>query len=257
VSAGIARRRTPRPRACAAPSSVYDAMMLNVLAAIGALGGLGYWMWSADRRERRRLTSPPRRDIRDVVPGELVRIVGRVEVSAPLEAPLTGRPCAFWRVIIRNGRDEHTLRFRLRERLDPEIAGGPYPPSSATHIADDQRGVEFVIDDGTGRALVSVSNAFAVLSHAHDSRSFDSWDLPPRTVAFLEERNIPMSKWVPLACVEGIAGPGDTIAVIGVATHEPDSGEQGRGYRDASTRVVMRAPTDGKLLVSDERLLVS
>jgi len=64
----------------------------------------GLWWFSADQVARRALAPTPHCSIDEAEEGQVVRIVGRVEPQATLEAPLTGRRCVAWRVKVEEKR---------------------------------------------------------------------------------------------------------------------------------------------------------
>jgi hypothetical protein len=79
------------------------------------------------------------REVRSLVPGEKVKLVGTaVPVGQPLEAPIGGTPCVFYEV---------------------------------TPTADDQVGrrrQDFYLEDATGRVLVEVGSAEVLLANLGD-----------------------------------------------------------------------------------------
>jgi hypothetical protein len=59
------------------------------------------WLSSAERRMRRELARYPLATIADAGEGDQVRLRGRVRLDGPpLAAPLTGRACAAWHVLV-------------------------------------------------------------------------------------------------------------------------------------------------------------
>ena len=79
--------------------------MTGIIAMIVA-GGAGLlllgWVLSGAPTERA-IKKAAKRRVADVREGEEARIVGTVEIEAPIAAPLSGRECAFWTVLIEAG----------------------------------------------------------------------------------------------------------------------------------------------------------
>ena len=73
--------------------------ILLALAVFAVIGFVSWW-FSADEKARRAMRSVPVKAIADALEGEKVRIVGPATVEAPLSAPLSGRACAAWRVVV-------------------------------------------------------------------------------------------------------------------------------------------------------------
>jgi hypothetical protein len=75
---------------------------------------------AAVRREARKLPVTP---FAEIVPGKRVKVRAQIElVGAPLEAPISGRPCAGWRVeLIEETLDEHKPVLQ-----DDALAISPY-----------------------------------------------------------------------------------------------------------------------------------
>lgn len=199
------------------------------------------WYFSADQRTKRKMRSIPRRAIGEVMEGEVARVVGRVRVDAPLTAPLSGRPCAYWRVVVeeKRRRGKHSYWQTL---------------------VDEEEGVDFFLLDDTGKAKVQVSYTTAVL-HG-DSRGGSGFlnEPTPELEAFLSSRGHSTQGWIfnkTIRFREGIAEPDETVAVVGAARWERDPDEAaaaGEGYREAvmPKRLVLSAPSEGPLLLSDE-----
>ncbi len=200
------------------------------------------WYFSADARAKRAMKAIPRRLIGEVMEGERVRIVGRLEVDEPIRSPLSGRPCAHWRVRVqqrvRRGRSN---RWRT--------------------IVDEGEGVDFFLHDPTGKALVRTIHSKAVLDRDESGGSGILNEPSEALQIFLAERGIDSQGWIfnkRIRYHEGVAEPGETVAVVGTGRWERDPDEDaraGQGYREATSpkRLVMSAPADGSpLLLSDE-----
>lgn len=215
-------------------------LVLIGLVLVGVATLLG-WYFSADQRTKRAMRAIPRRAIADVIEGEVARVVGTVRVSSPMTAPLSGRPCAYFRVVVEERRRRGKNSYWHR-------------------VIDEQGGVDFVLEDGGGRALVKVGHAQAVLEGDQSGASGFMNDPSPELVAFLEARGHSAQGWIFNKAIryrEGIAEAGELVAVVGAGRWERDPeapAQAGDGYRDAvmPTRLVLEAPSSGPLLLSDE-----
>jgi len=184
------------------------------LAAIG--GGMA-GVFDHKERIRRILKGARTVAIREVRDGQVAKVSGRVKSSGePLRAPLTGRPCVYWEVEVTQWQGTRALTKRR---------------------VHDQR--DFVVDDGTGRALVVVERV--AVSAKIDVR-WGQHDLADDRLAEL----------LRLLGVDGIAGQvtyseaviavGEEVAASGRGAWEsdPDPGIAA-GYRDRPLRLALRA----------------
>jgi hypothetical protein len=193
----------------------------------------------SDARIRRAIDELPGTRIADVQRGERVRIEGAMHVGrAPLVAPFTGRACAFYRaIVLRRG----------------QITVG------VIELAREELGQDFFVTDASGRARVLGARAYVAVTP--DTRLETGGlldDAGPRLEDFLEKhgttsRGVLLEKR--LLFTEAVLLEGMTVAVIGVARHEPDPDGAGAAfdYRSPPTRVVLRADDDGALLVGGPR----
>ena len=215
------------------------AVIVLAIAVVAMIGFLSWW-FSADERARRAMRSVPHRAIGEVIEGEKVRIVGPAEIEAPLSAPLSGRPCAVWRVVVEE---------RVRSGKS----------SYWRTLVDESEGAEFRILDGTGTAIVSPVHFQAVLDRDMKASSGFLNDAGPELEEFLTARGHSSKGWVfnkTMRFREGVLEPGESVCVMGVGRWEADPEEQAvaDGYRTASQpkRLIVDAPADGPLLLSDQ-----
>jgi hypothetical protein len=202
--------------------------------------------WLAeDQRARRAMKAVPRRRVAEVIEGEKARVVGRVEVERTVTAPLSGRPCAYWRVVVEERRSSGDNHY------------------SWETIIDEHGGVDFFLRDGEDEALVKTSCVQAVLNEDGRFWSGSSDDADPQVEASLEAfvatRFSRLFFMFPkrLRYREGVVEPGELVAAVGVGRWEHTPDEQARagvGYREARLpeRLVLDAPAEGPLLLSDE-----
>lgn len=209
----------------------------TVFAAV-SLGFVGYRLFfSAAARARRTLRSQRSVAIRDAPEGALVKVEGLVKyVGEPMEAPLSGRSCAMWQVLV-------------------EEQGGK---QKGWHkLIDDSECRPFIINDGTGIALVNA--VIPKLALVQDARfqSMTFVDATERLDAFLADHSQLSTGMFGfnrnLRYREGIIEEGERVAVLGACRWEadPDGAARG-GYRDAPRRLVVEDPEDGHLVISDD-----
>ncbi|MFK7985611.1 MAG: hypothetical protein AB8I08_06230 [Sandaracinaceae bacterium] len=201
-----------------------------------------FWYFSADQRAKRAIRAVALSRISEAGDGERVRVVGQIELEAPVTSPLSGRKCAYWRVLVeerRNSGKNNTWRT----------------------LIDEHDGVDFLLRDPTGLAVVEAMHVTAVLEKDGTGGSGFLRDPSPQLEAFLAERGHDTKGWFfnkTIRYYEGVAEPGELIAVVGVAKWERDpdaSTRAGEGYREAHVpkRLRIRAPEDGTaLLLSDQ-----
>lgn len=179
----------------------------------------------------------PRRAIADAVDGAVVRLVGQVTVSGtPLQAPLTGRPCAAWRIVIEEYRSNGKT-------------------GSWHQVGEAHDGVEFVIDDGTGRAWIEPRAARVEMVFDQTTRSGTLDDPTAIEEGLLLRLGISGRGWLfnkSLRYREGALEPGETIAVVGQVHREPDPAGGGGGYRTAPMRTRMGGAGERGLVITDE-----
>lgn len=216
-------------------------LVLGLLVALGVVAVGAYF--NKEARIKRALRKTPRSTIREVRDGEAVKLVGRLAYAMPaMTAPLTGRACALYEVRVKerrsHGKSSHweTVIHEVQHR-------------------------EFLLEDGTGKALVRAVAAeprVAIVKDAH-FRSGTFNDPTPELDAFLYERNR-SSKGIlfnkNMRYEEGVLEAGEEVAVLGVGRWEvdpdPGLGSVGGGYREMPRRLVIEERRDLPLHVSDD-----
>ena len=214
----------------------------GLLGATAAIGALGYqYFFSKTARTKRAIKRQEQVPIGEASEGVPIRIVGSLSYAGqPLDAPLTGRPCAAWHVLVEEYKG----------------SGGARRGNWATVVEDwDSR--PFIVEDGTGKAFVKAEAAdLALVQDAHfRSGTFD--DAHERLEAFLNDHGEASTGAVfnrTLRYREGVLAAGETVAVMGIGRLEmdPDGDQAGAGYRTAPQRLVVDGLEDGRLLVSDD-----
>jgi hypothetical protein len=212
------------------------ALFLSACGAVALGAGCYHAIFSDSARARRQLRRHKAVAIKDAPEAALVKIVGTVStIGEPLEAPLSGQPCAAWMVSIEEIGSEGGLRT----------------------VLEDVECRPFYIDDGTGKALVRPSAPRLSLVLVTVLQSQTHAETAERLQDYLENRareKAPFHTFQrPLQAREGIVEAGELVAVIGVGRLEVDaSGVARAGYRDAAKVLVLEDPEHGWLAISDD-----
>lgn len=212
-------------------------MSLLFVAATGvtvaAIAGLGWW-FSEEQVTRRALAQVRATPIARVKEGTLVKIVGRAKpLSAALRAPISARRCVAWSLHV-----ERSARNGW----------------ATIHSAQNES--SFLVEDASGRARVDVRRARLVLHDDHIRENGGlgaNWSEP--LVEYCNAHEIETKDFLGLdrnlRCREGVLELGETVAVMGVATFEPVAGASDAGFRESARRLVIVAPDDAPILLSD------
>jgi hypothetical protein len=138
------------------------------------------------------------------------RVAGTAGVDGddrePVIAPMTGRPCVFYAVVVSQ-----------RDTAAPVAADG-HP---VLRVVSDE---PFVVDDGTGRAIVQPSPEHTASSIEGPTIRGDMVNGVDRHRAFLSRYGVARApeQWVNLWFRETIVSVGDHVVVAGYGVHEPD-----------------------------------
>jgi hypothetical protein len=203
-----------------------------VALLIGGVLLVAFLLWYFDeaRRMNRLLRSTPVARLADLLAGDRARVVGKARPEAePIEAPLTGRPCVYYRVEVTERRGKRT-RTVIREA----------------------KGVPFLFDDGSGLALVDPAQARVVLQMDAHSKTGAFTEADATQEEFLA-RHGQQSKGMifhrTLRFRESALEVGELVAVLGTCERT----------RDARGRAVVRleATPAGPLVVSDAAAVVA
>ena len=211
-----------------------------ILVLGGVSAGIASWYWSATARLRRALRRAKHVSIAEASEGSVVRLGGRVVEGETLEAPLTGRRCVYYVAIVE------------------EFEAGS-TPDSWRELAREARGVQFAIEDGTGRAIVDPDGARVDVDLDRTSRSGSLEEPTAAQVAFLERQGVTLTGWSfnkTLRYREGVFEVGEPIAIMCRPMREPDPGAASRevGYREApGTRLRVGGSARHPILLSDSR----
>ncbi len=195
-------------------------------------------MWNEKARIRRELRGAPRVDLAELREGRTGRVVGRVGEGETLQAPFTGRSCVFYEATVEEYRSSGKT-------------------GSWRQVVREAMGVPFVLDDGTGRAIVDPRGARVAVDLDMTTRSGTFDDATPVEEQFLTRHGLRSTGWVfnkSLRYREGVIEVGETIAVMGQGVREPDPDAVGKvgGYRSGPpTRLRLGGSARHPILLSD------
>ncbi|MBZ0237593.1 MAG: E3 ubiquitin ligase family protein [Deltaproteobacteria bacterium] len=195
-------------------------------------------VWNEKARIRRELRGAPRVDIADLREGRTGRVVGRVGEGETLQAPFTGRSCVFYEATVEEYRSSGKT-------------------GSWRQVVREAVGVPFVLDDGTGRAIVDPRGARVAVDIDMTTRSGTFDDATPVEEQFLTRHGLRSTGWVfnkSFRYREGVIEIGETIAVMGQGVREPDPDAVGKvgGYRSGPpTRLRLGGSARHPILLSD------
>lgn len=213
-----------------------DIFFTLALLVFGTVGVVTYlsWYWSSAEQLKRALARAKRFSISALPEDTLGRVVGTARpVGEPLLAPMTERPCVYYRVEVRQ-----TQRQGHRT------------------IITESRSVPFFLEDETGRAMVDPEGASVALEFDSRSKSGTLDDPTDRESAFLARHSqtgtgLLFNKG--LQYLEAVIHIGEKVAILGSAVREPDpDAPRGEGYRDAPpTRLRFASSKKMPLQISD------
>jgi hypothetical protein len=217
-----------------------DPHALFWLAVFGFIGGGVVWSVIKDpeRRLKRKLREAPYRSIRHLPDQTWARFIGKADpIADPLIAPLTGRACAFWRVVVEEMHGRNSWKGVLAREM----------------------GKDFAIRDDSGTLLVRVAGAKLAVERDGRFSSGFMHDATPELTRFLVENDQKPEGWIfnrTLRYYEAVIEPGETVAVAGVAHAEPDPDPDGQsvaGYRETAMRMVLQSGgPNAPVLITDD-----
>jgi hypothetical protein len=201
------------------PTVIAVVIFIVLLVGGSALGLRAVWRGVAKEPSMRALAAlrrAPKKAIRDVVDGEVVRLVGKAVAIGPLaRAPLSARACV-----------AHHVRV---EDIHEMVSQG-----STTTVRN------LVVDEcGGQRALVRVAGAIACLeaSERCGEATYESAHDTPALAALLRANRLEVSGRHDAQ--EGIVAEGELVAVCGKASWRESSGDEVGGYRGRSRQLVI------------------
>ena len=210
-----------------------------LILGVAGFAAWAFWYYSDEQTIRRTLRKTPTKRIQDLRDDELGKVVGRARgVGTTLASPLFGRRCVYFVAIV----EEHRSSGKS---------------SYWKTIIRETRGVPFMLEDSSGRALVDASNARIAIDFDAKSQSGTFDDPNEMENAFLARHCEKGQGWVfnrALRYREAVIEEGETIAVLGAGTREPDpDAAPTEAYRgDAPTRLRLTSSRKYPLVISDD-----
>jgi hypothetical protein len=192
--------------------------------------------FSAERRRKRLMASTPRAPIGQAA-GGLTKIQGQlVHCWPPLQAPISGRPCAVYEVIVETIEENKTVR------LIHEIRGQP-----------------FMLHDESGRAFVSYDEQTAIILRQDVKQVSGTLREPTPAMLALLQRHDEAARRIfglnrPLQYREAVLEAGELVTAFGIAAREPDpdpATAYAVGYH-SPTWLAIRAAPGTDLTITDE-----
>jgi hypothetical protein len=197
------------------------------------------WYFGREQRLKRRIKELPLSAIGDTPERQDVRVSGRLAYRgdrAPLVAPVSRRPCAAWRIVVRERRG-HGKNKRW------------------VTIVEEGDSRDFALEDESGRALVEGTLVELVLDFDSKGGTGFLSGSNPFLEQFLHARGIATKGIVfdkALQFREGALEAGEWVTVAGSGTWENDPTQRGKGYRDVGKLLRVGAMSDGNLLATDD-----
>lgn len=187
----------------------------------------------ADRKIRRLLRTAPHRALADTGEDEFVRVTGTVEPydARMLEAPLSGRICAYYSLVV------------LKRR--------GFAPAGA--LATEQEAMPFILQQGSQRAVIDPAHAQISSDYDYkENRMPIAFDSRQRSLLVRHGHGMVIEE---LLFREATLAIGERIVVFGAATREPDpeASVSDGGYREARpTRLRFTGTARFPLVISDD-----
>ena len=215
------------------------AMLVVGGVSMGA-GLLARFGFTPSQRIRRALKGVRPTAIAEVRDGRAVKIVGEVAYAGrSLVSPLSRRSCAYYAVLVQ----QHAPRSGR---------GGPW-----RDLVREERGVDFYVRDGSGVALVRVTerSVWAALVRDRAARTSAILHSDQDLERLLTERGHSTEGALfrkNLRAYEGVIAEGERVAVGGLARWVPDPDAASPGYRETGKRLVLQASEALPLFLSDD-----
>ncbi len=211
-------------------------LFILVLIAVIAICA---WYFGAHQRLKRQLKQAKPWSLSELPEDTHGRVIGQARaLGEQLQGPLTGRPCVYYIAMVEEQRST----------------------GRSTHwrtVAQETRGVPFILEDGTGRAIVDPNGAQVALDFDGNSKSGTFNNADPVQEQFLARHGQKSEGWVfnkTLRYREAMIEIGETIAVLGSGTREPDpNAAPEAAYRGAPpTRLRLTSSPRFPLIISDD-----
>lgn len=209
-----------------------------ILLVIGGIAILS-WYFGATQRLKRQLLAAKPWSLRELPEDTHGRVIGQARaIGEQLTGPLTGRACVYYVAMVEEQRSTGRSSYWKT-------------------VASETRGVPFMIDDGTGRAIIDPNGAQVALDFDGNSKSGTFNNADPVQEAFLARHGQKSEGWVfnkTLRYREAMIEIGETISVLGSGTREPDpTAPPEAAYRGApATRLRLTSSPKFPLIISDD-----
>ena len=169
------------------------------------------------------------RPIREVTDDWVGWVRGRLVGEAPLIAPLSQRPCAYYKLVV--------------ERVQPQ-------PQSSERIAFQARGQSFMIEDESGRALVDPEPALVEVDYDRQLEIDGRGRLPQSVVELLRRLDVVGENVI---VREGVLAIGEVVSVHGRMVREvdDDTGQVSTPHDGPPRRLRVRAPGQDRVFISE------
>lgn len=212
-----------------------EVVLIGLMVLLFGAGVAYFAGFGRDARINRLLRDSPEVMIRDFPDGGTGRITGQLRyVADPIYAPISGRECAFYEVIVEEHKnDDWTVVIR-------EILG-----------------TDFAVVDQSGEALVRMGNAEIVVVKDVHLRSGTFNDASEAMEALLARHHRSSQGVIfnrSLRYKEGVLEEGEEVAVLSRGMREPDPNPKASAgpYREMATRLVMVSGKEHPLYASDD-----
>jgi hypothetical protein len=207
-------------------------MELLTIALLGAVGALFvYGVLPAKWTERH--GRMPVVKLAELAEGSYSRVVGRAtQLEQVLVAPISGRRCLYYQVRVTRKYGDSDWQKR--------------------NICREERGVPFVLDDGSAHAIVEPTDVVANLKG--DRHSGPGWcENGSDELALLARHRVKVADVQALIFVEGILEVGDTVSAVASAVREldPDASPAAPYRGEQPTRLWLIGSPRRPLLLSD------
>ena len=219
-------------------SSLPGELWFVIIVAIVVIAICG-WYFGAAQRMKRQLGQAKPWSLNELPEDTHGRVIGQARaLGEELAGPLTGRRCVYYIAIVEEQRSTGRSSYWRT-------------------IASETRGVPFMLEDGTGRAIVDPNGAQVALDFDGNSKSGTFNQADPVQEQFLAKHGQKSEGWVfnkTLRYREAMIEVGETIAVLGSGTREPDpNAAPEAAYRGAPpTRLRLTSSPKFPLIISDD-----
>ncbi len=204
------------------PGMQFFVLLVGVLVPVFGL----VWWFSPEQKAKRLLRSVRAIPANTAMPGQIVKISGTLHLLEHMDAPLSGLPCAYWRILI-------------------EV---PYGKNSWRTVVDDSLSMPFLVDDGSGEVVQVAPGKARLVVDTERVGAVGALDNPTDSEAALLRRykltETVMGFNKRYRFTESTLHEGEVVSVHGEVTLDDTGG---------GTRLVMVAPPGGQLLVCDSR----